>query len=476
MDRPGVAVRGKLAASGLGWGWTAAAVAVSGAAFCLSTYLGPVWQLAWIAPIPVLLVVLNTPWRVGFLAAASAFLLGGLNLAWFLGAILGAPPIQVAIVLLLPALLFGVCALGVRRSPFVFAAAWTAVEWIASFGPDGTGGSLSYTQTRLLPLVQLASLTGIWGITFVLMLVPTTVAVAWHRRSWRVALPTAAIIAAVFAYGGWRLTEPENGPGTRVGLEASDRTIRYFRTEDAAEAMKAAQDHAARVPALAARGASVVVMPEKFVGVTAQDRADVTALLGAAARANHVLLVAGLNQVGQMPERNTALVLGPDGNLIQEYDKHHLLPGPESREKPGQVPGVFSYQGATWGVAICKDMDFPRWSRRYGEKGVRMMLVPAWDFGIDQWAHGRIAVLRAVENGFAMVRTAQQGLLMVIDDRGRIVTSTSTIGRPAAVAVADVHPGGGATFYTRTGDWFAWLCVAGIGLALVTRSGERRSG
>lgn len=62
---------------------------------------------------------------------------------------------------------------------------------------------------------------------------------------------------------------------------------------------------------------------------------------------------------------------------------------------------------SVWGMQICKDMDFPRLSRRYGVKGVGLLLVPAWDFTLDGWLHGRMAVMRGVESGFTIVRGCQ---------------------------------------------------------------------
>ena len=90
------------------------------------------------------------------------------------------------------------------------------------------------------------------------------------------------------------------------------------------------------------------------------------------------------------------------------YDKHHLLPGVEP-EKPGHKREP--YQASRWGLQICKDMDFPKLSRQYAAEGANLMLVPAWDFNLDRWLHARMAVLRAVENGFALARSARNGLL-----------------------------------------------------------------
>jgi apolipoprotein N-acyltransferase len=107
-------------------------------------------------------------------------------------------------------------------------------------------------------------------------------------------------------------------------------------------------------------------------------------------------------------------------------------------------------------------MDFPALSRQYGAKGVGLLLVPAWDFTLDGWLHGRMAVMRGVESGFTIARAAKQGLLTVSDDRGRILAQSdaATVHFASLVAAAPVHHDD--TLYTRWGDWFAWLDVAAV--------------
>lgn len=87
------------------------------------------------------------------------------------------------------------------------------------------------------------------------------------------------------------------------------------------------------------------------------------------------------------------------------------------------------------------------------------MVVPAWDFVVDGWWHDRMAAMRAVESGFALARTARQGLLTVRDDRGRLIASARSDAAPMSLVAASVKVRHDATVYARYGDWFAWLCV-----------------
>ena len=105
-------------------------------------------------------------------------------------------------------------------------------------------------------------------------------------------------------------------------------------------------------------------------------------------------------------------------------------------------------------------MDFPKLSREYAADGVDLMLVPAWDFNVDRWLHSRMAVLRAVENGFALARSARNGLLTLSNNLGRILAEAATVPDRFVSITGKVNVASEKTLYTRVGDWFAWLCVA----------------
>ena len=103
-----------------------------------------------------------------------------------------------------------------------------------------------------------------------------------------------------------------------------------------------------------------------------------------------------------------------------------------------------------------------------------LLAVPAWDFDKDDWSHGRVAILRSVENGVPMARTARTGLLTLNDRYGRIVARARTVG-PFTTLIGDLplDGRGGNTLYDRIGDVFGWFCAA-LGIGLVALSILRR--
>jgi apolipoprotein N-acyltransferase len=483
----------------------AVAMLASGTLYFFSIGFHPWWPGVWLAPLPVLLLAFTMPARWAAGAAFGAFLIGGCSVASFLAMLM--PPAALAAILVLPAAVFAAAVVLARRlvlrasavaaaaeggdgarraaawglgalAALALPAAWTAFAYLVSLtSPDGTAGNLAYTQVDFLPVLQLASLAGIWGITFALLLAPAGLAAAWALRRARLAaggrggaaagalVATLGIVVPALAFGAVRLAQPAAPARLRVGLAATDATVRYFRTERPQEALRVIRWYAERVGELAARGAQVVVVPEKIVGVTPAYEAQVTALLAAAARDHHVMVIAGLNLIGRQPKRNVALVLGPDGRLLAEYDKVYMVPGLEIGYRTGSAPALLSLPVGTAGIAICKDMDFPAWLRGYAAAGhPGVLLVPAWDFVRDGRLHARMAVVRGVESGFSLARAAQEGLVTASDPYGRILAEAGS--DPVALVVADVPLGPGSTFYSRHGDWLGILSVLLLAIAL----------
>jgi apolipoprotein N-acyltransferase len=180
-------------------------------------------------------------------------------------------------------------------------------------------------------------------------------------------------------------------------------------------------------------------------------------------------VVAGFDEILPDGRRvNSAQVLAP-GESLQRYFKRRLIPGLET----GYSIGSESFVSGTRGVAICKDMDFPATIRDYGRQGVELMLVPAWDFGADARMHSRMALVRAVENGFAIARAAAGGNLSAFDRYGRVVAEEATSRDRPVGLVATLGLRSGGTIYSRIGDVFAWLCAASVLVILALRPAGR---
>jgi apolipoprotein N-acyltransferase len=456
--------------------------------------MNPMWPILWIAPIPVLLLAAETAsWRVAAGAAALSMFLGSLTMLYYLHFVLQAPVTAWLIPFSIASLLFAAGVLlfrGLLHRGAVFStvialpAFWTVCEYLASFVPaNGTAGSLAYTQERFLPILQVASLTGPWGITFLLLLFPSAVTCGLYL--WRRKLPAAPVVVSAFAvlavavlFGGIRLTTPTSQQTIKVALLDTDTVIFANKAPEMQELVKG---YAGQAERLAAQGANIVLMPEKIGLLLNQETKVMDPVLQSVADRTGATLVIGVLHVVAPDSFNEARIYTPH-QPIATYDKQHMLPPFESNLKPGTSLALLSQSIVPIGVAICKDMDFVRPALDYGRAGIDLLLDPAWDFNLDRTWHGHIAIMRGVEGGYAIAHAAKDGFLTVTDDRGRILGEVRTNTGPFASLLVDVPLRHDQTVFVRYGAWFPLLAAllllaTAVRMATLSRlASERRIG
>ncbi len=452
-----------------------AAVLISGAcwfaAYSLSGRLG---FLMWLAPVPVLLVSYHSSAKTSFLAAFAAYLIGRLSWYHYLLAVISLVPTLLFLVSF--SLVFALIILINRRillqskawyALFPFPVFFTFFEWVLlKFAPDGTAGSIAYSQMDNLPVIQIAAITGMLGITFLLTLVPAGLAMTFHfRRSKEVLLPVSIItglaIAASMLFGCWRLGK-ETGKETMVAGMAvlSEKYHHISDSPNIQEEAITAKAYATAITLLAQEGAQVVLLPERAININSESELEIMSLLSATAKQNKLWIIFGFTNLIKSDATNSAIVLNGSGEICRQYDKVHLVKVLEDKFKAGNKTGNFEYNKCSAGLAICKDMDFPGYVKEYG--GVSFMAVPAWDFVVDGWLHGRMAILRGVENGFSIVRTARQGRLTISDCFGRLSTERDCSGGNPVQVVGNVSLHREKTVYAHFGDWFGVLNVVAV--------------
>jgi apolipoprotein N-acyltransferase len=445
---------------------------VSAAFVYFGTGLHPIWWALWLAPIPVLAIAPRLRGIAAFLLGSAAWLIGEMN-QWNYVRHEIELPLQILILYFaVPAIVFGFGVLFVRSfvrrgslflASLAFPVYWVACEYLSAIAsPHSTWGNLAYTQMNCLPVIQIASITGLWGISFIVFLFAAAAAAllsgAGRPLQRRVlAITVGFIICGAFVFGKWRL-QSNPSQSVAVTLIAKDVPMSvYLGSED--QALELLREYAEEVRRITPSGTQAVVLPEKIGRVSESALAEVDTLFSSAAADKRAAIVLGLVRKTPSGAFNSSRFYSADGKLEANYDKHHLLLGVEP-EKPGDKRVILDEPSGRWGLQICKDMDFPKLSREYAVDGTNLLLVPAWDFNLDRWMHARMAVLRAVENGFALARSARNGLLTLSDNRGRILAEAATVPGRFVSITGRVNVSREETFYTRAGDWFAWLCVA----------------
>ena len=450
-----------------------AATALSAICWWFGSGVDPQWWLTWLSPLPVLWLAPRVRAHWAALAAFVAYTAGGFNVLPYLHTYIGMP---------LPVTVYGICLSGVMLTLCVLlfrrllmrghalAAAlavpttWVAAEYINNvLSPYATFFNISYTQMDALAIVQLAAITGIWGIGFLLLLVPAAVALQAAPQSRprdrvvTMALTTLLIIAAT-AYGGWRLQAPATET-IRTGLVSLQKPTAAALSTPEGQALAARYLDAFN--RLAKAGARILLIPEASFTTT---EATIPALAELATQRGLIVGTGVAFKGDPNAKRNALMVFQPGATSPATYYKHHLLIGLE-QYTPGDSYTLLEGTPRI-GLAICKDMDYHDIGNAYAARRAQLLLVPASDFIVDGWLHSRMAIMRGVESGFAVARAAHAGRLTLSDDRGRVVAEASSE-RSDAELVGDLPLRETHTLYTSWGDWFAWLDLAALAACLL---------
>ena len=465
--------------------YIASSILVSGLCWYFSCGLsGDYWWLLWIAPVPVMIYSLKSTGKQSFIISFLAYLIG--RLSWFSYLVTVATIVPAIVFTLALPLVFALIMVVVRRtiinsnsplSIFAFPVFFTTFEFLfTTFAPDGTAGSIAYSQSNFLPLIQIASVTGISGITFFVTFIPSVIALAWYHRREKMKLQYIAgvampIITAVLVFGIIRINAVSENKTIKTGLAVIDEKFHYFTLHpDLKKETETAGMYAKQITLLAEQGARIVILPERANNISNQTDSAVLHILTAAAKQNHVTLIVGYTDFKQASEKNSALVIDADGTLIANYNKVHLVTGLEDQFTPGKEIALFNLNGIQAGTAICKDLDFPLYIKKYAKNNLVVLFVPAWDFVVDGWLHSRMAILRGVENGFSEVRTARQGRLTISDPYGRVTYEADCSNNYGAALVGNVFLEKKSTVYTKFGDWFGIIdLIAAIFFILYAR-------
>jgi apolipoprotein N-acyltransferase len=383
--------------------------------------------------------------------------------------------------------------LGVVGGALLLPAAIVACEFAAATAsPLGAAyGLLAVTQHANLPLLQVISVAGPYAVGFLIGWGATVANLIWARAApagpaKAMAAVFVAVMATVIGGGALRLAfVPPQGPYVRIAgiapsmevLAAANQVLgkeMLGATHPVSPADQAAIDPARLATAYglvvrelledtrtAARaGAKVVVWSENAAVLRAEDEPLLLAQASALARQEHIYIDVASN-VPFVADRTH--LISPTGAVLWRYDKAHPIPGMEVY-KPG--PATAPVVQTPWGRianVICYDADFPGMMRAHAD----IMLIPGGDWPQMGLVHTlKMASLRAIENGYSMVRQDYNGLSAATDYQGHILAIQDTTVRGRHIMFADVPTEGVTTIYRQTGDLFAWLCLAATALLI----------
>lgn len=434
-----------------------------------------VGALAWVAALPWLRYLrLTSGWRprlavigVGALAWSLAILkIITAPLLPIFAPLFGLP---IGLILTAPYLLTPTLRrLGERFAVLGFAALMVCAEWsLHGVLELGTWGAAANTQLEQLALLQLASVTGLHGVSFLVYLVgatlEATLAAPRSRMRRRALAAVVAVVGVVVLAGEARLaaSTAAGTEQTRVAAVGTDSHVGQGPLPSAEEVEAVHQGLYARTRAAARAGASLVVWTEASTMTRPEDEDAFLAEVAALAREQGVIVVAGYVvpiSLEPLRYRNRYAFVTPEG-VDHVYDKHHPVPGEPAVRGTAPVPVYESDALGRVSGAICYDYDFPRLGLQHAERDVDLVALPSSDWrGIDP-IHTQMASLRAIEGGHALVRSTRFGLSAGYDAHGRARGWLSHFDEGDRVLVMSVPRHGVRTVCGTLGDWFPAACA-----------------
>ncbi len=482
------------------------AAVLAGAAF--SATFPPLgwWPLAFVALIPLCWALRTAgPRRGALLGLAFGLTAYGLTIYWIwrFGV---AAWVSLTIEMALWTALFGLVAPALRRGgrPILSATAWASwwvvLEWCRGMWPLGgfAWGTAGVSQVGNPITVRIATVTGVWGVSFVVVLVNGLLAegLVDRRGGARRATLVGLALVSILAPALLPFSVPD-GPEVRIATIQVD-----VRRADASSAV--AQDRSVAALNLAAheslaegRRPDLVVWGEGALdAAAAADPSLMRRVRAAIARVGAPTLIGAVLDDRGGSETTSALLFDGRGALAGRYDKVHLVPygeyvpfrdelswiGALEQIPIDRIPGDRVHTLDTpglpaFGTPICFENSFPAIPRAFVRDGAGFLVVPvnnaSYGFTAASAQHEQMSRMRAVETGRWVVDAAVSGISSFIDPRGQ-VTAQAGLFEPAILR-ATIRSSDERTWYVRLGDWLPWLALLFAGMVFAIPRRRRSS-
>lgn len=363
-------------------------------------------------------------------------------------------------------------------STLIFPLSYVALEYIITvFNPLGNTGMLAYSQYQILPVMQLASITGTFGITFLITWFGSFVNWSYDNKTNPViknpVIIYSIILTAVFTFGSLRLILPASSPVTvriagvhvfdlrgeegQAVWNAFDNDLNLFRemSNDIQNRLFEATQKEAQA------GAKIVVWSEISPPVTKQDESQLLEKAKKQAIEQGIYLAICpyiFNSRGL--DENKMYIFSPEGEIVLEHYKYggNFIEGTVNGSEI--LKTVNTPFGKLSGV-ICWDQDFPTVIRQAGQSSVDIMLAPTADWREIDPLHTMVGMTRAIENGYSLFRQDVNGLSIAVNPQGETLAQMDHYSSSFDYwrMVAAVPTKGTSTLYPVTGDLFARFCI-----------------
>jgi apolipoprotein N-acyltransferase len=488
---------------------------VSGALFVLSFPKFGHPAFGWIALTPLLVALSGATLRRAFLlglATGVIYFTGTLYWITRVMAVYGGLQTWVAVLIngaliaylaVFPALF----ALFTRRivmaygRPALLAApiVWVATELGRSYITSFPWELLGYSQVTVLPIAQLASLFGVYGLSMLVAAVSAALAfaAAGPRQGPVRYMPAAGALMMVLAIAVWGSRRVAASEWTRAGepirIGMIQGNVDQAQKWDVKRASAIFQEYVNLTRQAIREGSQLVLWPESSTPFLFEEDLPAAAVVRTLAQQARVPIVFGSDQIERgHPDRffNSAFLVRADGTTGGVYRKMHLVPfgeyvpfqrllffaAPLTEQagtfSPGLNPELLPVDGHRLSVAICYEVVYPDLVRQFVAGGSQLLTTITNDAWFGQTSapvqHFQQAAMRAIENGRYLVRSANTGISGIVDPYGRVLAQTPIF--ESAVLVGEARFLRTSTFFSRHGDVLAYASVVATLVLLVVAS------
>jgi apolipoprotein N-acyltransferase len=365
---------------------------------------------------------------------------------------------------------------------------YTSVDFINSLvNPFGTTGVLGYSQLGFLPFAQLAAFTGMWGLTFMITWFGSVATWALNKSFSQTAkglLTYSSFFIAIMIFGVIRLSLPLKGVTVKVaGIHTTDKERdgkvfwKALAQKDTGSFNKASKEQiqnlASATSKQANQGAKIILWSEVSPTILKSHETTLETQLKTLAKQLNIYLITNpyvATTDGTQPE-NKIWIFSPTGDLIFIHYKYggNFIEGSVEGDK--RLKSVTTPYGNISGI-ICWDADFPAVARQLGKQETDIVFNPASDWKEIDPLHTRVAVFRAIENGCSWVRQTRNGLSVITDPRGKIISQMDHFETDKWINSGNVPTKKIGTLYPVIGDLFGWLAISGLLVLLFLKIGK----
>ena len=360
-------------------------------------------------------------------------------------------------------------------STFIFPSLLVVMDFIVvSLIPSGSFGSMAHTQSYL-PFLQIASVTGNWGILFFVAWTASFVNWVWDhdfvmKRIQKGILLYGMTLLILVLFGQIRLNLISGERDTvRIASVTLDKNLeKEFHSisqNDEFDQLycRIGQHFVESCDKAAHAGAKIIFGQETLLGIWHENEQDYIEKIKQIASGDSVYIGLSIALIteearnNQAPPKNKVVWISPEGEIVSEYYK----------AKPMYVKRIYGdgklkYFDTPYGrisSAICFDMDFPQVIKQIRKNNIDIMLVPANDWKEISPYHTFVASSRAIEYGFNMVRATGHGLSAAFNVKGEVLSRLDYFSSSEQMMISDVPVHGTDTVYSLLGDYFVFLCA-----------------